>query len=429
MSKNKKKNNYSKQILQGMILLGISLSLSLCLVSYCDGDSTRNWLGLVGHVCGWAAVYLLGFSSWLVPVFLGWLGWKRVRKREIEGLPLKIFYFITTLFSLAVLLAMLAQASPSFSSIFEKWIYSDYYPRKTSYDPACLRHYLGGVPMHHLYIDTGVSMRRLFGNMGTFLIFVSLFLLSTILLTDFPLKRALDNLQRLMKGFLKAAPRLVPVQIRPIQKRPFGAEELEIEEEDNSSLVREDPLKRETRIKILEAKPPSKSTTSTKPIQIGDYTLPPSTLLTEVAPVDQSSLKSDLKRQAKVLEETLLSFGIEAKVGDIHCGPTITSFEVHPAVGVKVQKIKALENDIALNMQAKSIRIIAPPARRRAPLRRCASRLRSRVRPRSGSRFLIPIHKKSVFVTFWRVIKVSIKKPIFPFFWEKWSMVMIYGPI
>ena len=47
-------------------------------------------------------------------------------------------------------------------------------------------------------------------------------------------------------------------------------------------------------------------------------------------------------------------------MGQINCGPTITSFEVHPAIGVKVQKIKTLENDIALNMEAKSIRIIAP---------------------------------------------------------------------
>ena len=61
-----------------------------------------------------------------------------------------------------------------------------------------------------------------------------------------------------------------------------------------------------------------------------------------------------------MLEETLLSFGIEAKVGQINCGPTITSFEVQPAIGVKVQKIKTLEDDIALNMEAKSIRIIAP---------------------------------------------------------------------
>jgi DNA segregation ATPase FtsK/SpoIIIE, S-DNA-T family len=95
----------------------------------------------------------------------------------------------------------------------------------------------------------------------------------------------------------------------------------------------------------------------------GDFTqfcLPSPDLLTSPKKVDQTSIKKDLKRQAEVLEETLLSFGIEAKVGQINCGPTITSFEVHPAIGVKVQRIKTLDNDIALNMEAKSIRIIAP---------------------------------------------------------------------
>lgn len=90
------------------------------------------------------------------------------------------------------------------------------------------------------------------------------------------------------------------------------------------------------------------------------YHLPGLNLLTTAKKLDHSSLKKDLRRKAEVLEETLLSFGIEAKVGQINCGPTITSFEVHPAIGVKVQKIKTLENDIALNMEAKSIRIIAP---------------------------------------------------------------------
>lgn len=90
------------------------------------------------------------------------------------------------------------------------------------------------------------------------------------------------------------------------------------------------------------------------------YKLPPLSLITTPKKSDHSSLKKDLRRKAEVLEETLLSFGIEAKVGQINCGPTITSFEVHPSIGVKVQKIKTLENDIALNMEAKSIRIIAP---------------------------------------------------------------------
>lgn len=91
-----------------------------------------------------------------------------------------------------------------------------------------------------------------------------------------------------------------------------------------------------------------------------DFKLPALNLLTTAKKLDHSSLKKDLRHKAEVLEETLLSFGIEAKVGQINCGPTITSFEVHPAIGVKVQKIKTLEDDIALNMEAKSIRIIAP---------------------------------------------------------------------
>jgi DNA segregation ATPase FtsK/SpoIIIE, S-DNA-T family len=56
----------------------------------------------------------------------------------------------------------------------------------------------------------------------------------------------------------------------------------------------------------------------------------------------------------------LINFGNGRKVGEVQCGPKITSFEVHPAIGVKVQRIKALENDIALNLEAQSIRIIAP---------------------------------------------------------------------
>ena len=102
---------------------------------------------------------------------------------------------------------------------------------------------------------------------------------------------------------------------------------------------------------------------SAQRVHNGDFTnykLPTINLLTTPKKMDHSSLKKDLRRKAEVLEETLLSFGIEAKVGQINCGPTITSFEVHPAIGVKVQKIKTLENDIALNMEAKSIRIIAP---------------------------------------------------------------------
>jgi S-DNA-T family DNA segregation ATPase FtsK/SpoIIIE len=100
---------------------------------------------------------------------------------------------------------------------------------------------------------------------------------------------------------------------------------------------------------------------SLPPLRGNSYTLPLPQLLSSPRQKGHTpSLKKELETRAQVLEETLKSFGIEAKVGDIYSGPTITCFEVHPAVGVKVQKIKALENDLALNMQAQSIRIVAP---------------------------------------------------------------------
>lgn len=128
--------------------------------------------------------------------------------------------------------------------------------------------------------------------------------------------------------------------------------------------IEEIVLPEKPKIKILEPKKKELPAVPTQRLMVpvnSTFQLPSSELLSNPAEkIDQPTLKKDLIRQATILEETLKSFGIEAKVGEINSGPTITSFEVHPSIGVKVQKIKALENDIALNMQAKSLRIVAP---------------------------------------------------------------------
>lgn len=60
------------------------------------------------------------------------------------------------------------------------------------------------------------------------------------------------------------------------------------------------------------------------------------------------------------LEQTLRSFGVEAKILNIHKGPTVTRYELQPKTGVKVSKIVNLADDIALNLAATGIRIEAP---------------------------------------------------------------------
>ncbi|WP_322511572.1 DNA translocase FtsK [Chloroflexus sp.] len=64
--------------------------------------------------------------------------------------------------------------------------------------------------------------------------------------------------------------------------------------------------------------------------------------------------------KARVIEETLASFKVEARVVGVNTGPAVTQFELQPAVGVKVAKITTLERDLALALAAQSIRIEAP---------------------------------------------------------------------
>ena len=73
-----------------------------------------------------------------------------------------------------------------------------------------------------------------------------------------------------------------------------------------------------------------------------------------------AELKKEQEQLATVLEEKLARFGIAGKVVSIKTGPVVTLFEYHPHIDSKISKIIALEDDLALALQATSIRIIAP---------------------------------------------------------------------
>ena len=91
------------------------------------------------------------------------------------------------------------------------------------------------------------------------------------------------------------------------------------------------------------------------------YKFPPAELLNKgSAPQNRSGVTASLKAKAMKLEETLRNFHIDAQVVQVTQGPAVTRYEIHPNVGVKVKSIVNLADDIALNLEAKSIRIEAP---------------------------------------------------------------------
>ncbi len=94
-------------------------------------------------------------------------------------------------------------------------------------------------------------------------------------------------------------------------------------------------------------------------IEENTYRFPPVGLL-KIA--DNSGVKGDdeMRQNAEKLISTLKSFGVEASITHISRGPSVTRYELHPAPGVKINKITNLSDDIALNLAANGIRIEAP---------------------------------------------------------------------
>jgi DNA segregation ATPase FtsK/SpoIIIE, S-DNA-T family len=89
------------------------------------------------------------------------------------------------------------------------------------------------------------------------------------------------------------------------------------------------------------------------------WPLPSLDLLLEQS-VEGEVSDDERRHRARVIEETLASFKVEARVVGVNTGPAVTQFELQPAVGVKVSKITTLEKDLALALAAQSIRIEAP---------------------------------------------------------------------
>jgi S-DNA-T family DNA segregation ATPase FtsK/SpoIIIE len=94
---------------------------------------------------------------------------------------------------------------------------------------------------------------------------------------------------------------------------------------------------------------------------IGNYQLPPLDFLQHPdLTLKPTESKEELMANARLMQQTLAQFEIEVSLGDITKGPTITRYELHPAPGVKLEKITALSNNIAAVLKAERIHILAP---------------------------------------------------------------------
>ena len=90
------------------------------------------------------------------------------------------------------------------------------------------------------------------------------------------------------------------------------------------------------------------------------FKLPPLSLLQEPHGPRSQDQEENLRHNSRLLEEKLLDFGVQGQVVEVAPGPVVTMYEFKPAPGVKISKVAGLSDDLAMNLKASSIRIVAP---------------------------------------------------------------------
>ncbi|TSA45349.1 DNA translocase FtsK [bacterium] len=106
---------------------------------------------------------------------------------------------------------------------------------------------------------------------------------------------------------------------------------------------------------VIQSKMETPKATVPRPIK--NYVAPPLDLLVSIT---EKPTIGDLRANANVIKRTLDGFGIPVEMGEINVGPTVTRYTLKPAEGIKLSRITALSQDLAMSLAAHPIRIEAP---------------------------------------------------------------------
>jgi S-DNA-T family DNA segregation ATPase FtsK/SpoIIIE len=113
------------------------------------------------------------------------------------------------------------------------------------------------------------------------------------------------------------------------------------------------------RTRIVTRTPPARSAPAGPPVQ-SEFELPSIELLDDPIPLRFEDQEQRLRDRAALLETTFTDFGLNVRVVGINTGPVITQYEVALETGLRVNRVTALADDLALNLRVPSVRVVAP---------------------------------------------------------------------
>lgn len=213
-------------------------------------------------------------------------------------------------------------------------------------------------------VALGIWLGEILTGLGATIVYLSGVVISLIVFFD----TSIDEIVSFVTLLVKNANRLLPTQLLSLLKtkksadfkdkkmtiRGSGISAKEVPNLTSRDIAVKTPVVKKEQL-ILSDKLVSNPLSAS-----GIWEYPPYSLLSDAS--NQKADRGDIKRVASVIEKTLQSFGIEAKVVEVNLGPAVTQYALEIALGTKVSKITALSNDLALATEAPTgqIRIEAP---------------------------------------------------------------------
>lgn len=375
----KNKNNTAKETerqiikkeLFGLALIALSLIISISLYVMSQGMLTTSTNpGALGSFFVRIAEGLMGGGKFLFPLALFYLGIRYIKDNIRIKYDLRFLGVVLFIFSFLMGLHMQVN-------------YIDY----SSYLKEGLQGIGGGLIGAILVL----LFRTFFGLWGAWIISGTFFVAGVMMITGFSLKNILTKMhhttqtawqnnkdtildslfveeeisttsehslpraQEIEKADEKRK-KFVLIDMSDHKAKPHSFERIDMEKEMHQITTDElEPEVLEDEVKVeLESSP---SITG-----ISEFRLPPLSLLDSVS-MKKKNVPKCIDDRSYNLEKTLQSFGINAKVTQVTCGPAVTRFELDIPAGVKISKIIGLSQDIALNLAAKSVRVAPIPDR------------------------------------------------------------------
>lgn len=361
-----------RQEFLGIFLFALALFISFCIWKGNDAGNT-HLIGVVGNFINDVLKSFCGTGKLLVPALLFFIGLSKLtNKIKFDHLS---FYSALALFSsvLALLHIDLTLAGKSFDAGWEG---------------------LGGGIIGALMSYLSVA---LLGRLGSYIFWGVLIVAATVGLV----KKTLADLFRQFFAFVKnfftrTREELVDFLYEELSEEQEEREQepqspsfkkkrkndlliidqtqSEAEKEDNlpgemaqsPALLNSPQQDAQNKATAPQEKDNPDSAADSSPLIINDsctpeeYKLPPLSILKRPPKVKSLRLNKDITDNVNILEETLESFGVKARVTQVSKGPSITRYELQPPAGVKVSRIVNLADDIALSLAAPQVRIEAP---------------------------------------------------------------------